>query len=181
MKKLVTVIALLLAVTLFPSKTEALENASYTSAKLDSIQVKAESKDLRAQALQNVFARYSSPLTEYADAYVQTADVYGLDWKLLPAIAGLESGFGRAMIDGTHNAYGWGSGRIYFTSWEEGIDTILSSLRTRYVDRGATTVSEIGSIYAESPTWAVRVEKFMDEIAEEYNRLSLQRPLALAI
>lgn len=181
MKKLVTVIAFLIAITLFPSKTEAFENASYTSAKLDSIQVKAESKDLRVQALQNVFDRYNSPLSEYASSYVQTADVYGIDWKLLPAIAGLESGFGRAMIHGSHNAYGWGSGRIYFDSWEDGIDTILASLRTRYVDRGATTVSEIGSIYAESPTWAVRVERFMNEIAEEYNRLSLEGPLALAI
>lgn len=181
MKTLFTVIAILLAITLFPSQADAYENASFTSAKLDVIQTRAENKDIRVQTLQNVFKKYNSPLVEYAQIYVDSADKNGIDWKLLPAIAGLESTFGRAMIDETHNAYGWGGGTIYFETWEEGINTILSSLRTRYVDRGATTVSEIGSIYAASPTWAVRVEHFMDEIAEEYNRLSLDRPLALAI
>ena len=181
MKKLLVLAIFILASALFPIQSEAYTTASYTSAKLTNVTEESSAVDLRVQALKNVFAKYNSPLVESAEFYVKRADEHGIDWKLLPAIAGLESTFGNRMIDATHNAYGWGSGKIYFESWDDGINTILGSLRTRYIDRGATTVYEIGSIYAESPTWAVRVEYFMNEIAEEYQKLSLQRPLALAI
>ena len=181
MKKLFVLTAVLLALALSPSKIHAYTNTSYASAHLDTYTVERTNVDLRVQALKNIFAKHNSPLVDSAEFYVQTADKYGIDWKLLPAIAGLESTFGKAMIDETHNAYGWGGGKIYFDTWEEGIDTILSSLNERYIKRGAVTVPQIGAIYAESPTWAVRVEKFMDEIGDEYHSVLLASPLALAI
>ncbi len=130
--------------------------------------------DMRVKALENVFSKYNSPLAPVASSYVGLADKNGVDWRLLPAISGLESSFGQRLMPNSYNAYGWGGGHIYFDSWEHGIDKITKSLKDRYYARGADTVYEIGPIYAESPTWAARVTKFVDEIEAEYQRLQAQ-------
>jgi len=124
--------------------------------------------DLRAVALKRVFEKHNSPLAPHAAFYVKTADKYGVDWRLLPAIAGLESSFGKRQMPGSHNSYGWGGGHIYFDSYEDGIETIIASLKKRYYDRGADTVYKIAPIYAESPTWAPRVTNFMNQIDKEH-------------
>ncbi|RJQ25376.1 hypothetical protein C4577_05720 [Candidatus Parcubacteria bacterium] len=173
MKNLYILIALLLALSIFPQKTYAAENHSGSSAQLiaygDSI---SNMQDPRVLALKNVFNKYNSPLTPYADLYIKHADKNGVDWKLLPAISGLESSFGRYYMPGSHNVYGWGGGYIYFQSWEEGIKNINKALKRNYIDKGADNVYSIGPIYAESPTWAVRVNRFMEEINQEYIKIS---------
>lgn len=136
--------------------------------------------DNRVKALESVFEKHNSPLLPYAKAYVDMADKYNVDWKLLPSISGLESSFGLHQMPGSHNSYGWGGGLIYFNSYEEGIQTITSTLRSNYYDRGADTVYKIAPIYAESPTWAPRVTRFMDEIESEYQKIGMTR-LALTI
>lgn len=178
MKTLILVIALLITIAIFPKNTFAATSAASSAALTP--EIKPKGVDLRVQALGNVLNRYKSILGPYAGSYVASADKYNVDWKLLPSIAGLESTFGRAYIEGTYNVYGWGSGRIYFKSWEDGIDEINSKLRSNYMDKwGAQNVWEIGPIYAESPTWAVRVNSFMTEIDNEYFALSTKESLKL--
>jgi hypothetical protein len=173
MKKIFLSIIFLL-IFAFPAAVNSEEIHSESSAKLNSnIDAKGSLLlDTRVKALKNVFKRYNSPLVDQAIHYVKYADEFDMDWKLLPAIAGLESTFAQRYIQGTYNPYGWGSGRIYFESWEDGIRTINKALRERYVNRGATDVWKIGPIYAESPTWSVRVNRFMQEINHEYLRLT---------
>ena len=130
-----------------------------------------QNTDLRAKALENVFERNNSPLVPFASTYISIADKYGIDWRLLPAIAGLESSFGKRQMPNSHNSYGWGGGYIYFDSYEQGIEIVIASLKKRYYDRGADTVYKIAPIYAESPTWAPRVTIFMNQIEAEYARL----------
>lgn len=149
----------------------ATEKSMQTSAVLAVTEKPVETEDLRVKALEQVFGKYNSPLKPYAKAYVTTADKYGVDWKLLPAISGLESSFGQAQMPGSYNSYGWGRGYIYFNSVESGIDTVLSGLKQNYINRGALTVEAIGPIYSESPTWAVRVKRFMNEIDIAYKKL----------
>ena len=132
-----------------------------------------QNNDVRVQALRNVLERYNSPLSAYAGEYIAAADKYDMDWRLLPAIAGLESSFGIHQISGSHNSYGWGGGHIYFDSVEDGIDTVLSSLKTKYAARGATTVETIAPIYSESSTWAPRVRYFMNKFDAEYAKLGM--------
>lgn len=132
-----------------------------------------KSNDLRAKALENIFNSQGSPLAPYASYYVESADRNGIDWRLLPSIAGLESSFGKRQMPGSHNSYGWGGGHIYFDSVEDGIDTILIAFREKYASRGATTVETIGPIYAESTTWVPRVRSFMNKFEAEYARLGM--------
>ncbi len=173
MKKIILVLALIFVASLLPKKAFAQDVARPSASLVSNLTCKADAlNDKRVAALRNVFARHNSPLVEYAGLYVKYADENGVDWRLLPAISGLESSFGIYLIQGTHNGYGWGGGTIYFDSWEDGIATIDKALRQNYIDRGATDVWSIGPIYAESPTWSVRVNSFMNEIDEEYKTLS---------
>ncbi len=178
MRQFALAVVLLLATAVFPTKIHA-EQSSAPSAKLTpTVKTVTEATDTRVVALENVFTKYNSPLKPYTKDYVKTADKYGVDWKLLPAISGLESTFGNALISGTYNAYGWGSGTIYFKSWEDGIETINKSLKEDYMGKWkATDVWSIGPLYAESPTWSIRVNKLMNEINSEYLALSAQKSL----
>lgn len=174
MKQFILLIALLLAISIAPSKIYAQDTSAGSSAILANASLNEDkTSDVRAMALTNVFKKYNSPLAPYATSYVKYADEYNVDWKLLPAISGVESTFGRFLLEGTHNAYGWGGGTVYFDSWDDGIQTIDKTLRQNYMDRwGATDVWTIAPIYAESKTWAPRVASFMDEINQEYIKLS---------
>jgi hypothetical protein len=173
MKKLFMLAAFLLAVSIFPQNTYASEKIAEASAKLQPVSVNSQTEtDMRVVALQKVFNNYNPTLAPYAGAYVKYADRYDIDWRLLPAISGLESSFATYYVPGTYNAYGWGGGYIYFDSWEDGIDTISRALRENYYDRGADTVWKIGPIYAEADHWSTRVNSFMGEINDEYVKLT---------
>lgn len=122
-------------------------------------------EDKRAEILACFLAKYKSPLIPFANEFVEAADAYGLDWKLVPAITGLESTFGRQIPYGSYNAYGWANGTYRFASWEESIWHVNRVLKEKYIDRGAVTVWQVGKIYATSPTWASRVAGLMEKIA----------------
>src|SRR5262249_29143298 len=83
--------------------------------------VEAKPVDQRAVILKDYLAQYNSPLENHAQDFVDAADSYGIDWKLVPAISGVESTFGKA-IPGGFNGWGWGvygTQAIYFKSWRE--------------------------------------------------------------
>lgn len=172
MKKIITLVVIIIAaIALMPKSAYALEKEQGASARLAIASQSVSSEDIRVKALTKVFEKYNSPLAQEAQSYVELADKNGVDWKLLPAISGLESSFGKRLMPNSYNAYGWGGGHIYFDSWAHGIDTITKALSEKYYARGATTVWTIGPIYAESPTWAVRVDSFMQSIEKEYIEL----------
>lgn len=174
MKKLFILIAFLLAVSITP-QTYASEKIAGRSAQLTTTTVSTEntiSYDARVVAITNVLQKYDSLLVPEAKYFVYYADAHGIDWRLLVSIAGLESTFASRYVQGSYNAYGWGGGYIYFDSWENGIDSISRALRKNYYDRGANTVEKIGPIYAANPHWAQRINVFMNEIDEEYARIT---------
>lgn len=124
-------------------------------------------------ALKNVLNRYGSPLVSHVDDFVQACKKYDINCYLVPAISGLESGFGRFIWPNSFNAWGFGGGYIMFGSWTHGIDRVASTLRYNYMDKGALTVETIAPIYAESKTWAPRVNFFMREFENEERKLQL--------
>lgn len=121
--------------------------------------------DQRTDKLSDFFESMNSPMAPYSEAIIRTSDKYGLDWRLLPAISGVESTFGKRMPVNSYNAYGWANGNYSFDSWEDSFEVVISTLKTKYIDRGANTLSEISRIYAPpSTTWAWKVEYFMNKI-----------------
>lgn len=170
-------------IILFPGASLAQEKASASSAEIQTIFTQPDSQYLsRVKTLKAYLETQGSPMAENAEDFVSEAQKYNLDWRFVAAIAGLESSFGKAIPQNSYNAWGWGvygDNVIRFASWKEGIQTISQGLREKYMDKwGKQNVYEIGSVYAASPTWAVRVEKFMGNIqafalSDTQNMLSL--------
>jgi len=136
--------------------------------------------DNRSEILHDYLVTYNSPLAPYAKNFIEEADKNNLDWKLVVSIAGNESQFGQMIPPYSYNGWGYGvygTNVRYFSSWEEGITAVSKAVRTDYMDKWkATSVYEIGSIYAEDPTWASKVTHYMEtlsEFASTYSNTSL--------
>ncbi len=67
-----------------------------------------------------------TPLAGYSVEMVLVSDRYGIDWRLLPVIAVLESGGGANACGG--NAWGFAACRVLFGSLGEGIRVVASTL-----------------------------------------------------
>lgn len=129
-------------------------------------QITVRKLDPKAEILAKYLAKYNSPLQYHAQDFIDAARVYGLDWKLVPAIAGVESTFGK-FTPGGFNGWGWGvygTQTIYFTSWREGIFTVSKGLKENYINKGLTNPYAMNKIYAVSPHWGWKVTYFMNDI-----------------
>lgn len=127
------------------------------------------SGDARTFILQNFLS--GSPLQPYSELIVSKADEYNLDFRLIPAIAMVESGAGRVMPRDSYNAWGFENGATRFTSWEYAIDRVAQTLKTEYLDKGLTTPEEIMPKYAppsvlKGGPWAKKVNLLFDQMDE---------------
>lgn len=177
MRKIILVAVFLLATFLIIQSSTALASEGNEAESSATIYVEKKG-DVRIEKLEGFLASYNSPLAKYAFDFVKIADYYGLDWKLIPAIAGVESTFGKVIPPSSFNAYGWANGNYWFTSWKVSIEIVAKSLKSNYFNRGADTVEEIAPIYAPpSRTWAWKVRYFMEKI----ENFSSTNPLALEL
>lgn len=125
--------------------------------------------DGRAQKLKQYLELQNSPMANDAWYFVWEADRLNLDWRLVAAIAGTESTFGKFIPYRSYNAWGWAvyTGRqsgANFTSWKHGITTVSEGLRYNYIDKGAESLEQIGRRYAASPRWTKNVNYFLTKI-----------------
>jgi len=126
-------------------------------------------KEARVEKLESFLKDFDSPMSKYSFEFIYIADKYNIDWRLLAAISGVESTFGKHMINGTYNAYGWGGGVIKFTSWEDSIETVSKALSEKYYSRGLNTPKKISPVYCPpNPAWYKNVELLMNKI-ENYD------------
>lgn len=164
MKKIFAILAIFFAFIIFPKPAKAYQVAG-SSAVLKNEALGIKNPDIRVEKLKAYLADFNSPLASYAENFVEAADTYQLDWKLLPAITGVESTFGKQIPAGSYNAYGWANGAYWFKSWEQSIDYVSGYLKEKYIDRGLDTPYKIGPVYAPpSSTWAWKVVWFMNQI-----------------
>lgn len=165
MNKIKAVFFLLLTIPfLFPNIQVNAERKVETTA--SSVEVQAKKLDSRAEILAAYLAKFDSPLQYHSQDFIDASKTYSLDWKMLPAIAGVESTFGK-QIPGGFNAWGWGvygNQAIYFSSWREAIFTIAKGLRENYLDKGLQDPYSINAVYAASPYWGGRVSYFMQDL-----------------
>lgn len=138
----------------------------------------------RTVLLRDFLKSYNSPLSPYASDFINEANKNGLDWKLVAAIAGVESYFGQQIPYNSYNGWGYG---VYgnnvrnFESWPDGIAVVSKALRVDYLDNwGATNVYEIGAIYAADPAWANKVTHFINLI-EDFESRSTNAAIPISI
>ncbi len=168
---------------LLSAKTSHAQTESGSSATL-AMNTEIVSQDKRVVILFEYLKKYNSPLVPYASVFVKQADLYDLDYRLLVAISGVESTFGREIPYNSYNAWGWGiygDNTYNFSSYEEAIETISKALREKFLNQwNAKDIYGIGKYYAASPTWAGGVGGFMNEIeAFELQNPSLTLSLSI--
>ena len=126
-------------------------------------------QDARIAAVSDFFKKYNSDLSPYAQNVVETADKYGLDYRLIPAIAMQESNLCKKAPKDSHNCWGFG---IYgkkitkFSDYPQAIDTVTKTLANEYKGKGLETPEEIMSKYTPSNNgaWANAVSLFMNQL-----------------
>jgi len=129
-------------------------------------------KDERTTVLGNFLEKYDSPLKFYTTEIIEAADKYGLDWRLLPAIAMQESTLCNNLPERYSDTYNcWGFG-IYgtkvtrFSNYEDAIETVSRSLAINYIAHGLDTPEEIMTKYTPSSngSWAESVAYVMSRL-----------------
>lgn len=129
-----------------------------------------ETSDARPELIKNYLRKYNSPLIDMSNFLVKKADEYGLDYRLIPAIAQQESNLCKVIPAKTYNCWGWGihsKGTLGFNSYEEAIEAVMSGLKKEYIDKGLTTPDMIWKKYTPSSpdgAWAHGVNQFMAEM-----------------
>lgn len=133
--------------------------------------------DPRVNKLQQFFSSKGSPLAPYANSFIAAADKYGLDWRLLPAISGIETSFGKAGT-GTAGPFGYGSAKSWGNA-DRAIDVAargLSDPKGYY--KSARTISQIAPIWAPpgasndaggNAGWPAAVRQFFSQLGGDPN------------
>jgi hypothetical protein len=135
-----------------------------------SVELKAE--DARPYIIAQFLERYKSPLEPYdywGQQLTQIADKYGLDFRLLPAIAMQESNLCKKIPEGSYNCLGLGvhaRGTWAFESYEANFDKAAEILRKNYINQGLITPDEIQNKYTpgSNGSWEFSVNQFMDKL-----------------
>lgn len=128
-------------------------------------------EDARPALLEHFFKKYNSPLLPYAQYIVDTADKYGLEYSLIPAMAMQESEGCKKIPEGSNNCWGYGiygTQVIKFNSYEEGINTVARTLKEKYLQDSLTNPDLIMSRWTPSSngSWSYAVNYFMQMIRQ---------------
>jgi hypothetical protein len=120
--------------------------------------------DLRIDKLKTFFASYGCPTPHHALDYVQAADAFQVDYRLLPAISLLESTCG---TNGRLNNYwGWNSAHSAFDSVPAGIAFVTSQLAAGHPYRNKTLEQKLFT-YNPVGAYGRKVKHLMTEIEKE--------------
>jgi len=126
-------------------------------------------EDARPLIIEKYLERYDSPLLPYAQDLFNASEKYGVDYKLIVAIAQCESNLCKKSPSGSFNCWGFENGETKFLSWQQAFDQVAKTLKERYLDQGLTTPEEIMPKYAppsveKGGPWAKCVTQFMDDL-----------------
>lgn len=156
-------------ISTFQTLTEGPTYQSFTAlpSQIGGLTTSIISGDARSFILRNFLE--GSPLLDYSDFIIAKSDEYDLDFRLIPAIAMIESGAGRIMPENSYNAWGFENGQTRFLSWENAIDRVAYTLRVDYIDKGLKTPEEIMPKYAppsvlKGGPWARKVNLFLEQM-----------------
>ena len=136
----------------------------------DTLSYEITKLDARVELVRQFLARYNSPLEPNAQDIINAADAYGIDFRLIPAIAMQESSLCKKIVvdNADHNCWGYGiygSKATSFNSYKDGIEIVTKAL-AKYKKQGLETPEDIMQRYAprSDGSWSFSVEYFMDKL-----------------
>lgn len=118
--------------------------------------------DPRLTALRSFFAKADCPALPYSPVFLEAADYYGLDWRLLPSISWVESTGGK--FAPYNNLFGWDSGRAHFDTPVQAIHQVGYHLSHSSHYRRKSLDGLLAS-YNPSADYAAKVKSVMRRIA----------------
>jgi hypothetical protein len=119
-------------------------------------------QDPRLETLRRFFEQSDCPALEYARVFLEAADDYDLDWRLLPSISYIESTGGKNAAN--NNLFGWDGGRAEFSTPIAGIHTVAYRLSHSELYR-AKSLDQKLAIYNPEAGYAGKVKSIMRRIA----------------
>jgi len=114
--------------------------------------------DARVTAVRGFFERTGCPASRYSQTFLEAADSYGLDWRLLPSISFVESTGGKAAP--YNNIFGWDNGRSRFSSPTAAIWGVAYQLG----QYGLYRDNQLLALYNPDPTYSAKVKNVMRQI-----------------
>lgn len=125
--------------------------------------------DARPVIIKQYLEKHNSPVTPYADSIFQASEKWGLDYRLMVAIAQCESNLCKKIPSGSYNCWGFENGDTRFLSWEQAFNQVAKTLKEDYIDQGLTTPDQIMPKYAppsveKGGPWAKCVNQFLEEL-----------------
>ncbi len=128
----------------------------------------APSPDHRHQKLEIFFQSFKCPAPLYVQEYLAAADIYAIDYRLLPVISVLESTCG--VHQRLNNRWGWNSARSGFTSVRAGLDYIARKLAHGHYYKDKSVVEKV-RMYNPNPDYLKQVIKLMKKIDNQESAL----------
>jgi hypothetical protein len=119
--------------------------------------------DLRETILRKFLKANHCPDEEYTELLISEADAFGLDWRLLPSLALVETGGGRTARG--NNLFGWANGKMAFATIGEAIHTVASVLSGGRAYRGKSLDDILLTYNNERPDYRVMVLDIMRQIS----------------
>jgi hypothetical protein len=117
--------------------------------------------DFRPAHLEKFFQSYQCPQPHYIEDYLQAADNYAVDYRLLPALSVRESTCGQ--FGRRNNHWGWDSARTGFESVQSGIDFVTGQLAEgRYYSE--KTLEEKLEAYNPRPQYIKEIKLLMQKM-----------------
>jgi len=118
--------------------------------------------DLREVILRKFLKDKNCPDQEFTEVFIAEADAHGLDWRLLPSLAFVESGGGKTSKG--NNLFGWANGKQTFNTIGEAIHTVASSLAHGRAYRGKDIGGKLAA-YNQGTDYPAMVLEIMRQIA----------------
>lgn len=118
--------------------------------------------DLREAILRRFLKEKHCPDQEYTEIFISEADIHGLDWRLLPSLALVESGGGRTARG--NNLFGWANGKSTFTSIGDAIHHVARALSYGQAYRGKDLNGKLLA-FNHGTDYGAMVRDIMNQIA----------------
>jgi len=134
-------------------------------------------RDPRVTRLHRFLTKLNCPVANMSEDFVRAADDNHLDWRLLPSIAVIESGGGKAYKN--NNIFGWNRGEQSFATIRSGLELVAYQLGRGPLYRRHNSLGKL-RIYNEHDEYPDMVMSVMNRISPEVRLRTVSVPVQSA-
>jgi hypothetical protein len=126
--------------------------------------VQVKQIDQREAKLEAFFTLHKCPSPHHVTEYLNAADKYKLDYRLVPAISIIESQCGKHQP--LSNWWGWNSARTGFTDVPSGIDFVTGQLANGKYYAGKSLEKKVTTYNSANPKYLSIIKALMSQIEQ---------------